>query len=110
MPSPSPDPSSPAAEPETPGGLGEEIALLDRVRQALAKSEQNLALQSLAEYEREFAQGILRAEAAALRVEILFARGDEKEALELAERFFSSYPESPLTRRVRRLVRDKKIP
>jgi hypothetical protein len=89
-----------------PLDLGQEVALLDRARTALAPplSDAARALNVLDAYARRFAHGALAQEAEALRIEAVLALGDERQARTRARRFLSSYPKSPLTDRITRLL------
>lgn len=94
-----------------PRQLAAEVALLDRARAKLRAADFAGALAEIDRHGAEFADGALRAEAAAVRIETYVAAGRSAEAREAADRFLSSFPQSPLTRRVRALVeRTKETP
>jgi hypothetical protein len=83
--------------------LTRELALLDQARSALDERANARALQALDGYAKEFPNGSLSAEAAALRVQAVgFA--DPARALRLAQAFLTNYPGSPLVARVRALA------
>lgn len=87
--------------------LAREVAVLRQARAALAQGKPGPALETLTAYHREFGVGVLDREEAALRVEIAFAMGDPK-ATELAQRFITQNPASPLAARVRSLLDAKR--
>jgi len=95
----------PALEPRPPAlGLGQQVAALDRARDALTSGNAAGALRQVDEYDRQFPRGALAQEAAALRIEALFQQGNRDAALSLAERFLASNPRSPHAARIRLLV------
>lgn len=81
-----------AAKPVDP--LKDELALLQRVRSALAAERAGAALTLLAQYERRHPRGQLRQEATVLRVQALEARGKQAQADRLAEDFLEKNPTS----------------
>jgi hypothetical protein len=106
LPAPSAPPASPTAlEPAPPAlGLGQQVAALDRARDALASGSAAGALRQIDDYDRQFPRGALAQEAAALRIEALFQQGSRAAAFLLADRFLASNPRSPHAARIRLLV------
>ena len=78
--------------------------MLDRARAALAAHDATGALAALAEHRQSFADGALVAEAEVLGIEALLERGDKTAAAERAQAFLTTFPRSPLTKRVRSLL------
>jgi hypothetical protein len=99
-------PSSPTVlEPRPPAlGLGQQVAALDRARDALASGNAAGALRFVDEYDRQFPRGALAQEATALRIEALLQQGNRDAAVHLADRFLASNPRSPHAARIRLLV------
>ncbi len=91
---------SASAKAERPS-LAEEVALLDRAREAVAAGDAGRALTALDEHTRRFPGGALGQEALVLRIEALSMRGDRAAATRLGESFLKSFPQSPLAPRVR---------
>lgn len=81
--------------------LEEELAFLDRARQALLQGNTSAALASLAQYEKVATSRRLGAEAALLRIQVLAAAGRGREASERAREFVRQNPNSPLVDRAR---------
>jgi hypothetical protein len=112
-PSPSPSPSlepppapAPAPTPVVDARrLAAEVATLDRARARLAAGDPAGALAALDAHARDFADGVLSAEAEVLRIDALLRRGDTSAALALARRFLARSPGSPLAQRVRSLIK-----
>ncbi|HEY5956232.1 MAG TPA: hypothetical protein VIV60_06760 [Polyangiaceae bacterium] len=84
--------------------LTSETSQLAKVRAALHEGDAARGLAGLESYEREFEAGVLRPEAAMLRIEALMRVGKLTLAREHANRFLSRYPTSPHVGRVRQLV------
>lgn len=105
--SPSLAPSRAAFESASAAQLTREVAALRRARAALAQGKIALALEQLAAYQREFPNGVLGIEEAALRAEIAFVRGDD-DAPRLAQAFLDRHPTSPLAARLRALLDDER--
>lgn len=84
--------------------LGDELALLDRARAALAEQASDRALRLIEEYTRRFAGGVLRPEADVLRIEALVQRGDTERAERLSRRFTRAHPGHLLSSRVQRVA------
>lgn len=87
--------------------LALEVGLLDSARAALRGGDPTGALALLARHDREFADGVLVAEAEVVRIEALVKRGDLTAARTRATDFASRFPRSPLLRRVRSLVKEE---
>jgi hypothetical protein len=85
----------------TPSALTRELAVLEEARGALTRHDPARALRALDDYRLAFPGGTLHIEAAALRVEAVAQSGNVTRAGQLAEAFLASYPNSPLTARVR---------
>jgi hypothetical protein len=98
-------PKSNGAIPSEESALMAEIHLLDGARAALAGGEPRRALGVLDHYDREHAQGRFRPEAIALRIQALYAAGDEQAARSLGQKFLADYPTNPLAARVAKLLR-----
>jgi TolA-binding protein len=104
---PATPPAAPTAlEPPRPPalGLGQQVAALDRARDALASGNAAGALRLVDEYDRQFPRGALAQEATALRIEALVQQGNRDAAGRLAERFLDANPRSPHAARIRLLV------
>jgi hypothetical protein len=98
-------PAAPSAlEPPRALGLGQEVAALDRARDALAAGNAAGAIRQVDEYESQFPRGALAQEATALRIEALLQQGNRDAAVRLADRFLASNPKSPHAARIRLLV------
>ena len=94
-----------APEPRAPAlALGQQVAALDRAREALAAGNAAGALRQLDEYDREFPRGVLAQEATAVRIDALAQQGNLDAAARLAERFLAANPRSPNAARLRLLV------
>jgi hypothetical protein len=106
---PEPEPALPVQPDRRAAGAGaaradeaalrEEIDLLDRAREALARGAAQRALRVLGRHRARFAHGTLAPEAEALRIEALAQLGDAR-ARSAAQRFISTYPAHPLRERV----------
>jgi hypothetical protein len=102
--------AAPVAAPEVLSGsagatpLGQETALLQGVRESLATARVAEALTRLDDYDARFPRGVLREEAAVLRVQSLVAVGRSTEATELVTRFERDAPTSGYARRMRKLL------
>ncbi|HKQ71685.1 MAG TPA: hypothetical protein VJT73_20215 [Polyangiaceae bacterium] len=84
--------------------LADEIALLDRAREALVAGAPDRVLAALDDYDRRFAAGALAMEAKVLKIEALGKEGDLGRAASLAEQFLKQYPKSAHVARVRSLL------
>jgi len=112
---PAPNPQPTTTSPTTPGpsrarsnaaenDLGEQIALMDSARSALARGSAERALALVRDYQARYSSGAFRPEAAAIRVEALVKLGRAAEARGAAERFIAGYGPGPLAERVARLA------
>jgi hypothetical protein len=81
--------------------LEQETAALGRVEEELRAGRADSALALLDHYQRAAPAGSLAAEATLLRIRALSKNGQAKAAGELAQKFVSSYPNSPLVDRAR---------
>jgi hypothetical protein len=107
-PSVQPAPAAPVVE--TAAGapatstLGDEIALIDGARAALAAGSPAQALSLLERYRARHPRGMLLPEALAMRIEALDRGGDHARARALARAFLADYPKSPLAQRIAHLA------
>lgn len=93
------------APPEAKGDpLAEELAALDRVREALGAGSPGRALTALDAHDRQFPKGPLGPEALMLRIEALAAAGRPGEAARLGDDYLAAHPTGPYARRVRTLL------
>ncbi len=90
-----PPPERPAAAFDD-AALRAEIALLDRVRDALQRGASTRALRLLDRHHQRFAPAKLAPEAAALRIEALVQHGSHAQAITMSRHFTSTYPTHPL--------------
>jgi hypothetical protein len=84
-----------------------EIEHLGRVRRKVG-ADPARALQLAKEGDREFVDGLLREERAALAIEALVKLGRDDEARKRAGRYLARFPKGPSSERVRSLVADSK--
>lgn len=101
-PTPSAAPST-SAEPSTLG-LRDELALIDEARTELAAGAAASALATLSRYDARYANGLLREEATAVRVEALFAAGRTAEARAVGSKFLAEHPSSTHAQHVKSLL------
>jgi TolA-binding protein len=104
---PQASPAATVAQPRpsaSAGDLGEQIALLDAARSAMAAGSGERALDLLQRYLAKYPSGSFRPEATALKIETLLELGRKTEARALAERFIATQRGSPLSNRVQRLT------
>jgi TolA-binding protein len=71
-----------------------QVALVDRARALVAAGDTSGALRAADEYTKRFPRGALSEEAALLRIEAVYARGDRGAVAALARRFRAEYPRS----------------
>jgi hypothetical protein len=83
------------------GRLGEELALLSRIRSSVQSGDQAQALSLLAQYQQTFEQPQLGMEVGALEVDALCHSGKKDAARAQAAAFQARWPKSPLAERVR---------
>lgn len=86
-----------------------EVRALDRARQELAAGNVPRALATLAQYQRDFANGTLLPEAVFLRVRALIAVGQRTEAGALGQRFLSTRSTDADTRKLRQLLKQERL-
>jgi outer membrane protein assembly factor BamD (BamD/ComL family) len=98
-----PRPTTPAPS----STLHDEAALLESVREAIAKSQVDRALSLLDAYDAQFAAGGLAEEAIVLRVQALLADGHRQEAQQTTADFERRHPESSYVPRLRALLQKK---
>jgi hypothetical protein len=98
-------PESAARRRKTPA-VAREIAQLDAVRARLAANEPDAALRALRGYGQEHPGGVLRQEAALLRIEAWIGKGDRARAQAAAASFLRDNPQSPHANRIRVLLDD----
>jgi TolA-binding protein len=103
---PSTDPVTVASAPPQPSGIAEEIAVIDRAREALRQGDPTAAGVALADHRARFGEGLLTPEAELLRIQLLVAQGRRDEAAIRGRAFLATHPTSPLAARVRKLVAD----
>lgn len=82
----------------------EEAVRVSEARRALRRGQGAVALNQLAELDREMPSGVLMQEREALRIEALAAAGRRGDAERAATQFLERYPESPHTGRVRATI------
>jgi hypothetical protein len=98
-------PARPAASPSASSDdLSQGVSVLELARSAIAEGDTARALRIVSEYERQFPKGDLREEAAAIRIEALIASGRDVEALDAANNFLATSPNSPHARHVRAMA------
>ncbi len=102
--------SPPSMAPARTAGdpLHDELVLLERARQALAQGQAKSALAVLHTYDARHPSGQLAQEAIVLRVQALEARGETREADQLAERFLQRNPASAHAPRIERSTQGSK--
>lgn len=93
-------PHSEAASPD----VSQEIALLDRARQALGRGDAHTALAVLADHDRRFPHGELGLETELVRVEALVQSGKRAQAVRRARALLAQHPHSPYTARIQTLL------
>ncbi|WP_049949842.1 hypothetical protein [Sorangium cellulosum] len=93
--------SAPVASTDT---LGEQVAMIDRARDALGAGDAAGCLSALDAYDRRFPRSAMGEEATVLRIEALIRLGDRARAADLGRRFLASRPTSPHAAGVRALL------
>ena len=88
----------------TASTLHAEIDLLNAARVALSAGDRPRALELLEGFETQFPEGVLRPEAAILRLDALVASGDRPAAARVARAFLAANPSSPYAPRIQRLM------
>jgi hypothetical protein len=81
-----------------------QVAWIDHARSLAESGDTAGALQALDGYDRTFPHGVLSEESALLRIEAVFARGDDRGASGLARRFLIEHPHSVHAAKVRSLL------
>jgi hypothetical protein len=94
----------PAASATPTSHLALEIAAIDVAKRTLAAGDAASVLAKMDAYDREFPQGMLAAEANAIRIEALVRVGRREEARTELARFRASHPGSPLLESLTRVV------
>jgi hypothetical protein len=84
-------------------GLAEQVALVDRARQALAAGDPQAAARRVDEYHARFPSGALAEEADVVRIDAL-TRYDRAAANRAGALFLAARPDSPHAARVRALT------
>jgi hypothetical protein len=102
----SPTRASPAAASRgaPAASLDDQIAALDRARNALASGDAAGALRGVDAYDRDYPGGAFAQEAMALRIEALARGGNLVRARALAARFLAANPKTPYAQRIRAVV------
>jgi hypothetical protein len=90
--------------PSASADLGQQIALIDGARSAIAAGASDRALEILRKYQSEYPSGGFRPEATALKIEALVKLGRTAEARALAGRFVDEHAGTPIADRVARLA------
>jgi hypothetical protein len=81
--------------------LADEVAALDRARQALEAKDPNAALRVLEDRQRRHGAGRMAPEATLLRIRALVRKGDHAGAEAVARAYFASDPNGPYAARIR---------
>ncbi|WP_437963012.1 hypothetical protein WME76_48305 (plasmid) [Sorangium sp. So ce119] len=116
--SPSPAPAAVASPPRPTGAasrarsapvapadaLGEQVAMIDRARDALGAGDAAGCLAALDAHDGRFPRSAMGEEATVLRIEALIRLGDRARAADLGQRFLASRPTSPHAAGVRALL------
>ncbi|WP_438038074.1 hypothetical protein [Sorangium sp. So ce128] len=90
--------------------LGEQVAMIDRARDALAAGDAAGCLAALDAHDSKFPRSAMGEEATVLRIEALIRLGDRARAAELGQRFLASRPTSAHASGVRALLGAAKEP
>ncbi|WP_437928658.1 hypothetical protein WMF37_05170 [Sorangium sp. So ce291] len=99
--------AAPRARPapvEPADALREQVAIIDRARDALGAGDAAGCLSELDAYDRRFPRSAMGEEATVLRIEALIRLGDRARAADLGQRFLASRPTSPHAAGVRALL------
>jgi hypothetical protein len=101
-----PTEAAPAATARAPeaSSLADEVALLDRARNALVTGDPSRALAILDGYDQAKVGSTLSAEATLLRIEAWVQRGETGRAAALAAEFLRDHPKSPVADRMRSII------
>ncbi|WP_437690280.1 hypothetical protein [Sorangium sp. So ce176] len=84
--------------------LGEQVAMIDRARDALGAGDAAGCLAALDAHDARFPRSAMGEEATVLRIEALIRLGDRARAADLGQRFLASRPTSPHAAGVRALL------
>jgi hypothetical protein len=95
-PNPKPAPAPSTTLPSAPGSLGEQQALLDAARKALARGESRAVLETLSAHSSRYPNSDLVEEREALAIKALVAAGQYAAARERSARFQHRFPNSLL--------------
>jgi hypothetical protein len=90
-----------ASETTRSGKLGDEVAIIDRVRRALASGNTSLALSELDRFARSSTTGVFDREARVLRIQALRDAGDVVGARKLADQYLLDFPDDAHAVRLR---------
>jgi len=93
-----------AAPPIGKPGLGDQLARIEAARGAVARGDADDAIAKLDRYDLDFPGGALYPESLVLRVEAYALRHDATKVEELGRRYLAAYPDSPLAKRVQKLM------
>ena len=99
-----------AAEERAPAGetpLAGEVRLLEAAKSEISAGRPGGAVDILDRYRRAYPDGRLALEADVLRIEALFKSGRAATAMGLANKFLAANPHSPLSSRVRAMLREE---
>ncbi|WP_437653497.1 hypothetical protein [Sorangium sp. So ce1182] len=97
-------PRARSAPVEPADALREQVAIIDRARDALGTGDAAGCLSELDAYDRRFPRSAMGEEATVLRIEALIRLGDRARAADLGQRFLASRPTSPHAAGVRALL------
>lgn len=101
---PSVPPTAPPPAIAPPSTLAAEVLALDELRAAATAKDFARAVAGVDDYSRAFPRGQLAADADAIAIEALDARGDHDEAAKRAARFLLRYPKDPHAARMKLVV------
>jgi TolA-binding protein len=87
-----------------------EVALIQQATQALANRDATRAAAALDAYGSRCPSGVLKEEAAFLRVQVMLARGERREAKALARRLLQNDPAGVLAPRLEAILQDSVVP
>jgi len=90
---------------EVPHDLGQEVALVDTARHALARGDCSAAISRAEEHERRFPAGVLVLEREVVRIDALEQSGRHDEASARARAFVTRYPAATQALRMREVGR-----
>ncbi|HTN87691.1 MAG TPA: outer membrane protein assembly factor BamD, partial [Sorangium sp.] len=102
--SPSAAPRARSAPVAPADALREQVAIIDRARDALGAGDAAGCLSELDAYDMRFPRSAMGEEATVLRIEALIRLGDLARAADLGQRFLASRPTSPHAAGVRALL------